>query len=132
MNGGESGVESVEKCPRCGTTLHGFSKKYSYSMSRYYCVKCAEALDRDFLARTTCAICGRHLGKDDVKFVMSSKFFGSEGMPLIDRLVCTSCHPKIAERMRSGSGSMKNHSAIKNAVRKSIVHSLMNTIRARG
>ncbi|MEM3227809.1 MAG: hypothetical protein QXR58_02495 [Candidatus Micrarchaeaceae archaeon] len=128
MVGDELTAESVEKCPRCGTTMRNFSKKYSYSMSRYYCVKCAEALDRDYLARTTCAICGKHLSKSDVKFVMSSKFFGSSGMPLIDRLVCAECHPMIMERMRSRQNAGREYT-VKAAVRKSIARSFMHAVK---
>ncbi len=118
--GGES-----EKCPRCGTTIYGFSRKFSHSVGEYYCVKCAEALDRDYLARTTCAMCGKALTKNDVKFVMSSKFFNSFGMPVVDRLLCEDCHPRVASRNRIESTARKARiNAIRAAVRKGIARTM--------
>ncbi|MGC8648353.1 MAG: hypothetical protein ACP5SJ_02535 [Candidatus Micrarchaeia archaeon] len=127
MNGGEELVDSVEKCPRCGTALHSFSKKYAYSMNRYYCVKCAEELDRNFLAKMTCAVCGKHLGREEVKYVMSSKFFGGEAMPIADRLVCAACHESVEEKVRNRSTPEKarNVQRIKTAIRKSIMQSVL-------
>ena len=120
MYGGVSySGNEAEKCPRCGTSVYGFSKKYSVSVGDYYCIKCAEALDRDYLARTTCAMCGTALTKDDVKFVMSSKFFSASGMPLADRLICPSCHSDVVPKVRDyGRRNNSRLNAIRLAIRK--------------
>jgi uncharacterized protein YlaI len=126
MVGFDSVSGELEKCPRCGTAIYGFSKKYSQSVGEYYCVKCAEALDRDYLARTTCAMCGKALTKSDVKFVMSSRFFNSSGMSIVDRLMCADCHSRVATRSREANSFSRNRlNAIRNAVRKSLAKGTM-------
>lgn len=96
-------------------------------MNRYYCVKCAEELDKNFLAQMSCAVCGKHLYRDEAKYVMSSKFFGGEAMPITERLVCASCHNVVKDRMHYSSAVENTKSmqkAAKAIIRKSVIRGM--------
>ena len=91
-------LDSAEYCRRCGSILYDFSKKRSASDGYCYCIKCAEYLDKKYLIDNTCSVCARTLGKADVKFVMPSRLYSTEQLPLEKRLVCVSCYKRIAFR----------------------------------
>jgi hypothetical protein len=87
-----------ENCGRCGGIVYPFSKKESASDSAYYCVKCAEELDREYLKKNVCSLCTELIPKGDVKFVMPSRIYSSyffDRLPLENRLMCLDCYRKV-------------------------------------
>jgi hypothetical protein len=87
-----------EYCRKCGAGIYPFSKKYSVSESEYFCVKCAERADSEYIIRHSCSVCNRLLGNNEVKVVMPSKAYGVGPVPLLDRLICTGCYKRVASR----------------------------------
>lgn len=78
--------------------VYPFSRKYSVSGGEFFCVKCAEKVDREYLIKHSCSICRKLLGKDEVKLVMPSKVYGEMQLPLMDRLICAPCYKRIGNR----------------------------------
>ena len=85
-----------EYCGRCGTPVREFSSKMAASNGAYYCVRCAEELDRQYLAAHTCSVCSKMLSRSEGKFVMPSTIYNEYSRPLMKRLICTSCYGKMA------------------------------------
>ena len=112
---------ATEYCRKCGTTVYPFSKKYSESASDFFCVKCAERTDREYLAKHTCAICTKRLGNDELKFVLPASRFADPKMSVFERVSCLSCHRKLASRSRDRRDSRHMRVALVTAIRKGIV-----------
>ena len=113
--------QQKEYCRNCGTEIFPFSRKYSVSAGDYFCVKCAERLDREHLARTACALCGRKLEKGELKFVLPSSIFGEEKLHQVERVCCFQCHKKMGDRTRDTYDARQMRSALLDAIRKGIV-----------
>ncbi len=111
-------VISREYCSKCGMELFSFSRKYSVSASDYFCVKCAEKADREYLIKNTCSVCKKLLKKDEVKLVMPSMVYGDEPMPLMDRLICTQCYSTIGNRSMDRRSFRQRMSMIRANIRK--------------
>ncbi len=94
-------LESSECCKRCGSAVYGFSKKRSASDGFYYCIRCAEYLDKKYLIENTCSVCARTFIKGEVKFVMPSRIYSASPLPLAKRLICTNCYRRFATRNRT-------------------------------
>lgn len=115
-------TEEKEYCKKCGTEILPFSKKYSISANDYFCIKCAEKLDRAYLAKTTCAICGRRLKPDELKFVLPSSALSDDKMHTMERMCCLVCHKKMAaDRIKDVRDTRQMRSALLDAIRKGIV-----------
>jgi hypothetical protein len=99
-------IES-EYCRRCGSAVYGFSKKMSASDGNYYCIKCAEYLDKKYLLENTCSVCARTLSNAEVKFVMPSRAYSPSPLPLEKRLVCVGCYKRFATKCRTTMGSIR-------------------------
>jgi protein-arginine kinase activator protein McsA len=98
-------LEGSESCKRCGSVIYGFSKKRSASDGLYYCIKCAEYLDKKYLIENTCSVCARTFSRGEIKFVMPSKIYSMSPLPLAKRLVCVNCYKRFAikNKMRVAS-----------------------------
>ena len=113
-----------ERCGRCGNEVYSFSKRIAQSDGRYYCVRCAEAVDRNYIIRNSCSVCGRLLSKREVKVVLPSVAYGEEQLPMAERLACASCYKgllnksSVARRIRVAGG-------LREGIRKGIAKSLM-------
>ncbi|HUY70327.1 MAG TPA: hypothetical protein VMV00_02035 [Candidatus Baltobacteraceae bacterium] len=83
-------------CGRCGTPVREFSRKMATSNGAYYCIRCAEDLDRQYLAKNTCSVCSKMLNRSEGKFVMPSAVYNEYSMPVMKRLVCTGCYGRMA------------------------------------
>lgn len=112
---------SQEYCRKCGAAVYPFSKKYSVSASEYFCVKCAERADSEYIVRNSCSVCNRLLGKNEVKVVMPSKAYSVGPVPLIDRLICTECYKKVATRVRSRRPFLQRVQQVRAGIRKNII-----------
>jgi hypothetical protein len=89
----------IEHCERCGSLVYPFSKETSVSDGSSYCVKCAEELDRGYLAKNTCSMCTRLLDRGEVKFVMPSRMYSSyffDRLPITHRLMCVKCYRRAS------------------------------------
>jgi hypothetical protein len=78
--------------------VYGFSTGISESEGTSYCIKCAEEIDRYYLAKNICSLCTRLLCKDEIKFVMPSRIYSSyffDRLPIEHRLMCVSCYRKV-------------------------------------
>jgi hypothetical protein len=71
--------------------MEGILQEYGTVQSRGR-VFIAKTQERFGGAVYNCAMCGKALGRGFVKFVLPSKAFGIEIMPLDQRVVCASCH----------------------------------------
>lgn len=89
-----------EYCSRCGIETFSFSRKYSVSTGMYYCVKCAEKLDREYLLKNSCAMCKRLLKASEIKIVVPSSMFGRTPLVRADRVICATCHKKFGSQTR--------------------------------
>jgi hypothetical protein len=98
---GDTVTNANELCRRCGNEVYGFSKKMSASDGLYYCIKCAESIDKKHLIENTCSFCARTFIKGEVKFVAPSKTYGTSHMPLEKRLVCVGCYKRFATKSRA-------------------------------
>lgn len=92
--------DESEYCRRCGTAVYGFSKKLAASDNSYYCVRCAEELDKRYMVRNICSVCNRLLKKQELKFVMPSRMYSSNSIPIGHRLLCGACYKRVARRTR--------------------------------
>lgn len=87
---------TIDYCGRCGTPVREFSRKMAASNGAYYCVRCAEELDRQYLVKNTCSVCAKMLNRAEHKFVMPSTIYNEYSRPLANRLICSSCYGKMA------------------------------------
>ncbi len=87
-----------EYCSKCGIETFPFSKKYSVSASDYFCVKCAERTDKEYLIKNSCSVCKKLLKRNEVKLVLPSKIYSNQPLPLLDRLICSNCYQRIGTR----------------------------------
>lgn len=113
--------EAREYCRKCGSEMYPFSRKYSVSSGEYFCVKCAEKTDSEYLAKHSCSVCKRLLAKDEVKLVMPSKVYGSEQLALMDRLVCTACYKQIGNRTMDRRSFRQKMAQVRANIRKGII-----------
>lgn len=91
-------METTGHCNRCGSVIYPFSKNIAVSDNSYYCVKCADELDRNYLVRNVCSICTKLLDKNEIKFVMPSRLYSSyffDKLPIENRLMCAQCYRKV-------------------------------------
>ena len=95
---GEYKTEPIPYCTRCGVATSSQSGRISEADGNFYCAKCAEEVNREYLAKSTCAICGRTMSKDEVKFVLPSKSFGAKEVRLYSRLACVQCYSTFASK----------------------------------
>ncbi|MDE1810778.1 MAG: hypothetical protein KGH66_01940 [Candidatus Micrarchaeota archaeon] len=104
------GIEDY--CGRCGTPVREFSRKMAASTGNYYCVRCAEDIDRLYLAKNSCSVCSRLLSRKENKFVMPSTVYNEYSRPLAKRLVCSGCYSRMARgnmvRSLPSIGSMRS------------------------
>ncbi len=107
-----------ERCKKCGMEVYPFSKKYSVSSGDYFCIKCAEKADRDYLIKNSCSVCKRLLDRGEVKIVMPSKIYGAERMPVIDRLICMGCYRRMGSRSMDRRSFRHKISQIRLGIRK--------------
>lgn len=92
---------AIEHCTRCNAIVYPFSKNVAASDNSSYCVKCAEELDRNYLAKNVCSVCTKLLERDEVKFVMPSRMYSAyffDRLPIEHRLMCVRCYRK-AEKL---------------------------------
>lgn len=92
--------DSTEHCDRCGSVVYHFSREVAISDNSSYCIKCAEEVDRNYLARNICSVCTKLLNKDEVKFVMPSRLYSDyffDRLPLENRLMCVTCYRKASK-----------------------------------
>jgi hypothetical protein len=78
--------------------VYGFSMCVAESDNVSYCIKCAEEIDRYYLAKNICSLCTRLLYKNEIKFVMPSRLYSSyffDRLPIEHRLMCVSCYRKV-------------------------------------
>jgi len=111
---------SKEYCRKCGAEVYPFSKKYSVSASEYFCVKCAERADSEYIIKNSCSVCNRLLGKNEVKVVMPSRAYSIGPVPLFDRLICAQCYKRVASRNRARSTFIQRMQRVRTNIRKSI------------
>lgn len=109
-----------EYCRQCGTAIYPFSRKYAISTGEYFCVKCAERVDKEYLIKHSCSVCTRLIKGDEVKFVMPSKIYGADSLPLSDRLVCAECYKVVARQDRERVGMSQKIGQIRAGIRKSL------------
>jgi hypothetical protein len=90
----------AEHCKKCGSVVYAFSKDVAVSDGSVYCIRCAEEIDRYYLARNVCSVCTRLLDKNEVKFVMPSRLYSSyffDKLPIEHRLMCAHCYRKVSK-----------------------------------
>ena len=91
--------DATENCNRCESVVYNFSKNVAISNNSSYCVKCAEELDMNYLAKNVCSVCTNLLNKDEIKFVMPSRLYSDyffDRLPLENRLMCVTCYRKAS------------------------------------
>lgn len=113
---------SREYCSRCGMEVFPFSKKYSVSSGAFFCVKCAEQVDREYLVKHSCSVCKRLLKSGDVKLVLPSKLYGDGRLPLADRLICTQCYKSVASKSMDRRSFRQRMQQVRANIRKGIAH----------
>lgn len=107
-----------EYCRRCGMEVFPFSRKYSESKEDYFCVKCAEKYDAEYLVKHSCAMCQRLLKKDELKMVLPSKSFGDKPRELVDRIACLQCYTKLLNKARDRRPVRNSIDQIRNNIRR--------------
>lgn len=118
-----------EHCKRCGIAIYQFSKKYSVSANDYYCVKCAEKIDREYLVKNSCSVCGRLLKKYEIKFVLPSKAYGSDSpLPVSDRLVCSDCHTKLSFKQKQKMPPKSGVDQVRAGIRKMFFRRMLQKV----
>jgi hypothetical protein len=110
-----------EYCRKCGMETYPSSKKYSVSGGEYYCVKCAERADREYLIKNSCSVCRRLLKSNEVKLVLPSKVYGGTQLPLVDRLICTKCYNAMGTRSISRRSFKQKVEQVRTSIRKGMV-----------
>ncbi len=55
-----------------------------------------------FLSDDACNVCGKKLGRSDLKIVMPSSFFEAQSAPVAKRYLCRGCYSRFARRSASG------------------------------
>ncbi|MCL5100302.1 MAG: hypothetical protein M1158_04285 [Candidatus Marsarchaeota archaeon] len=77
-------------------------------------------------AKHSCAICGRQLGKTEVKFVLPSRALSKSSMNLSERLACVECYAMMARKSRVRAPAVQRQSFIRRiAVGSSIAQSIV-------
>ncbi len=115
-----------EYCKKCGIEIFPFSSKFSASKSDYFCVKCAEAYDKEYLIKNSCAMCSKLLSNYEVKVVLPSKHFGESSIEMNDRLSCLGCYTKVAKRNRTRRTIRNGVSSVSTSIRRSLLKGMMN------
>jgi len=54
-----------------------------------------------FLKEDACNVCGRKLGRNDLKIVMPSSFFEANSEPVAKRYLCRNCYSRFARKSAS-------------------------------
>ena len=115
-----------DRCGRCGSVIYPFSARIAMSDSQKYCVKCAEELDARYILKNSCSMCGRLMGRREVKFVLPSRAFGEASLPLQERLACSPCYSKSLRKTRIRMvRSDGDDQASRTSIRKQIMSQLM-------
>lgn len=86
-----------EQCGNCGVKVYEFSMKEAASDNSLYCIRCAEELDMQYLARNVCSVCTKLMEKQELKFVMPSRMYSNyffDKLPIETRLMCANCYRK--------------------------------------
>ena len=118
----------VEHCRSCGLEVTPYTKRYSIYAGEYFCEKCAERLDREYILKNTCALCGRVIAKSEVRFVLPSRLLGLQaGSTEIDsRLACVSCYNRFAKATRVyATNKTSRLEQIRSSIRKHLVRQQM-------
>ena len=116
----------MDRCGRCGTDVYQFSRKMAQSDGRYYCVKCAEAVDKGYITRNSCSVCGRLMGRRELKVVLPSMAYGEGQLPMADRLSCAECYKGLLTRTRVSRKVRPVARHIRESIRRGIAKSLMS------
>lgn len=85
-------------CGRCSAELQDYNSRRSLADGLYYCKRCAQSVEQERLARTTCAICKRQLQRQQPKIVMPSTICAPEPVLMTERLLCVGCYKRITYR----------------------------------
>lgn len=110
---------SREYCPSCGAQIESL-RRFSVSKSQYFCVKCAERLDKEYLIEHTCSVCKSVLSKNEHKMVMPSRIYGAEELPYVHRIMCMACYQKMGYRDRDTSAMSGRLQRLRTSIRKNI------------
>ncbi len=124
---------ATECCNRCGSLVYAFSREMAVSDSFFYCIKCAEEIDRYYLAKNVCSVCTRLLNKDEIKFVMPSRLYSSyffDRLSIEHRLMCVNCYRKV-ERLNIIRQPLIKIGQIRLRLRKALARKSMVRIRSR-
>ena len=81
--------------------MYPFSSREAMSDHQRYCIRCAEELDARYILKNSCSLCGKLMGRREVKIVLPSAAYGGSAMPLHDRLACNDCYKKTLRKSRS-------------------------------
>jgi len=115
-----------DNCGRCGSVIYPFSTRMAISDRQKYCIKCAEELDARYILKNSCSMCGRLMGKREVKFVLPSMAYGEVAMPLQERMACTPCYNKSLRKVRINMvRGERGTRGISTGIRKQIMGQLM-------
>ena len=74
------------------------------------------------VAKSNCAICGKSLKKEEVKFVLPSKAFGSDEKQLESRIACIHCYSSMATRIRYKAIKETSKATVKHITAKKLQH----------
>ena len=110
-----------EYCRKCGAEVFSFSTKRAESDGLSYCVKCAERADSKYIAENTCSVCTRLLSKGEARFLLASRLYSEERLPMAERMVCSGCYSKVATSTRSRMEFASKARRIRESIRKSLV-----------
>ncbi len=122
---GLSGIVSERDfCVRCSRELYGFSKRTSASTGELLCISCAEREDQKYMAENVCSICARVVTRE-AKFVLPSKAYGKETMPLHDRLICNDCYRREYARSTRLAVVRKKVNGLHDLVKKDLISRMM-------
>ena len=75
--------------------------------------------------RDACAICGRTIGANEVKFVLASKAFGQGRIEISKRMACVSCYTTMAPKSRVRSRAVHRQGVVSRIISKRIAQSMM-------
>ncbi|MDE1868889.1 MAG: hypothetical protein KGH60_02905 [Candidatus Micrarchaeota archaeon] len=90
-------------CGRCSSELQAFSGKRSLADGLYYCDRCAQRIEQERLAKTTCAVCKTQLPRQQPKIVMPSAMCSTGPALMSERLLCMQCYRRVTYRKRTSA-----------------------------
>ena len=127
-DGGVVGMEEYNKeyCRKCGLEVFPFSRKYSVSMGEYFCVKCAEKVDREYILKNSCSVCRKMFGRNDARMVLPSKVYNEDRRLLIsDRLVCAPCFKAMGMKVRDRITFTSKVNGLRQQIRRSLAKKML-------